>query len=61
MFRKFISARTHLIPVEKDGRIVGIITIEDLVEEILDHEIQDESDHIKGRTNKPVKRAKVTA
>lgn len=45
MFRKFISAKSHLIPVEKDDQIVGIVTIEDLIEEILGHEIRDESDH----------------
>jgi metal transporter CNNM len=44
MFRKFIGAHTHLMPVEKNNTIVGIITIEDLIEEIIGHEIQDESD-----------------
>ncbi len=45
MFRHFIKAKGHLIVVEKKHKIIGIVTIEDLIEEILGHEIEDEKDN----------------
>ncbi len=47
LFKKFISNKSHMIAVEKDDRVIGVVTIEDLLEEIINHEIEDEKDRLK--------------
>jgi metal transporter CNNM len=44
LLRKFLRSGNHLVPVERDDRIIGVATIEDLIEEIVGEEIEDESD-----------------
>jgi metal transporter CNNM len=44
MFRIFIAAKRHLLVVEKDSKVVGIVTLEDMIEETIGHEIEDEGD-----------------
>lgn len=44
LFRKYIIGKSHLLPVEKDDKVVGVVSIEDLIEEIIGREIEDETD-----------------
>lgn len=66
LFHKFIRGNTHLIPVERNDEIVGIVTIEDVLEEIVGREIEDETDgrrrqRARARTKKKRRKKTVTA
>ena len=54
---EFIRKRDHLfVVINEYGGLAGIITLEDILEEILGHEIMDESDQVADKRNLARKR-----
>lgn len=47
IFQKLLTRREHICAIkDRDGKFTGIITLEDLIEHMLDLEIYDEQDHL---------------
>lgn len=48
LYHLLVSADDQIAIVEEAGRVLGLVTMEDVLEEILGQEIVDESDHARG-------------
>lgn len=48
LHKKLVQSHEHIAIVREDGRTVGVVTMEDVLEELLGHEIVDESDRARG-------------
>jgi len=48
LHKKLVKAHEHIAIVQRDGETVGVVTMEDVLEELLGHEIVDESDRARG-------------
>jgi CBS domain containing-hemolysin-like protein len=48
LYRGLIKAHEHIAIVKQEGRTVGVVTMEDVIEELLGQEIVDESDRARG-------------
>jgi CBS domain containing-hemolysin-like protein len=54
LFQKLLKRREHICGiVNKESEFLGIITLEDLIEHMLDLEIYDEQDHLAPNWNSP--------
>ncbi len=48
LHHRLVKAHEHIAIVQRDGQTVGVVTMEDVLEELLGHEIIDESDLARG-------------
>lgn len=48
LHKRLVQAHEHIAVVKREGETVGVVTMEDVLEELLGHEIVDESDRARG-------------